>query len=71
MGYDYSELRGLIRAKFGTCAAFAEAMGMNPCTLSLKLNSHLDWTKQEMLRACELLGISIDDAPRYFFCEKS
>jgi len=63
----YAKIRGLIREKFGTQEAFAAAMNMDPSTLSRKLSGQSDWTRQEMQDTCELLGISIDDVPSYFF----
>lgn len=64
---DYSDLRGLIRAKYHTNAAFAKAMGFSACTLSQKLNNRTEWTRGEMGKACELLGISVAAIPIYFF----
>lgn len=69
--YDYSKLCGKIREKFGKQYNFASAMGMHPSTLSLKLNNHRDWTREEIVRACELLGIDLEDAGSYFFCLES
>lgn len=55
---DYAKLRGAIREKFGTQEAFALAMGMHQSTLSSKLRNKTDWTRTEMERACNLLGVS-------------
>lgn len=55
----YAEVRGAIRAKFGTQQAFAKAMGMHYSTLSSKLRGLTDWTREEIARACELLGLSV------------
>ncbi len=55
----YAEVRGAIRAKFGTQQAFAEAMGMHYSTLSSKLRGKTDWTRQEMEDASNLLGIPV------------
>lgn len=65
--FDYSELRGKIRGKFGKQDAFAEALEMAPSTLSKKLNNLSDWTHTEIVRACELLGIPLEEAGSYFF----
>lgn len=70
MLYDYDKLRGAIREKFGRQGDFARAMGMHPATLSLKLNNHRDWTRAEIERACDLLGIPREDAGVYFFTLK-
>lgn len=63
----YALLRGAIRAKFGTQEAFAEAMNMRISTLSAKLNDRSEWTKSQIMRACELLSIPLEDAHLYFF----
>lgn len=55
----YAELRGAIRAKFGTQEAFAEAIGMHYTTLSKKLRGKVDWTRAEMAKAAELLEVSV------------
>jgi len=62
----YRKLRGLIREKYGTQAAFAAAMGMSNTTLSAKLNGKTDWVRAEMEQACRLLGISAEVIPAYF-----
>lgn len=63
----FTALRGLIVAKFGTHAAFAEAMEMSKATLSAKLNCKSDWLGAEVGRACELLGIPLANAHEYNF----
>lgn len=63
----YAKLRGLIREKYRTQGAFAEAMGMHPTTLSKKLAGLVDWTRQEIEKACELLGIPAEQIHAYFF----
>lgn len=64
---SYAALRGKIREKFGTQEAFAVAMGMNPATLSAKLTGKTEWTRAEIEKACNLLGIALEDAHLYFF----
>jgi transcriptional regulator with XRE-family HTH domain len=65
---DYSALRGQIRAKYKTQADFAVAMGMDPSSLSQKLNGKTEWSAAEIRKACELLSIDPADIPKYFFC---
>lgn len=65
--YDYSELRGKIRGKFTRQSDFAAALGVAPSTLSKKLNNSSEWLHTEIVRACELLGIALEDAAAYFF----
>lgn len=68
---SYSKLRGKIREVFGIQETFAIAMGMNPATLSAKLNDKVDWTITEMEKACKLLGIPLMEMHFYFFCPKN
>ena len=67
---SYAKLRGKIREKFATQEDFAEAMGMDRSTLSLKLNSKSEWSRIEIEKACYLLGIQIEEVYAYFFTEK-
>lgn len=68
---NYSKLRGKIREVFGTQDAFAAAMGKNPSTISAKLSNKTPWTCDDIMQACELLGIPLADAHLYFFCGES
>lgn len=65
----YAKLRGVIREKFGVQETFAEAMGMRIATLSAKLNDKSEWTKTQIVLACELLEIPIAEAHLYFFAD--
>jgi len=67
MPYNYSKLVGKITEVFGTQLRFAEAMGLSERTISLKLNSKVEWKQREMTKACGLLGISVVEIPAYFF----
>lgn len=67
---SYAMLRGKIREVFKTETAFAIAMGMNPATLSSKLNNTTPWKREEIEKACELLGIPIENVHLYFFDKK-
>lgn len=63
----YADLRGLIRSKYRTQARFAEAIGISACSLSKKLNGKAEWTAEEIRKSCEVLGISAEQIPTYFF----
>lgn len=65
--FDYNALCGKIRAKFTRQSDFAAALGISPSTLSKKLNNSSEWGHAEIVRACELLGIALEDAAAYFF----
>lgn len=63
----YADLRGLVRSKYRTQARFAEAIGISACSLSKKLNGKAEWTAEEIRKSCEVLGISAEQIPTYFF----
>ena len=64
---EYAKLRGAIREKFRTQGTFARAIAMHPTTLSKKLSGQVDWTRQEIEKSCQLLGIPGDQIHAYFF----
>ena len=65
--YNYNKLRGRIVEIYGTSMAFAAAMGVANKTICLKLNGKAHWTQPEIVKACGLLGIDLDDVTPYFF----
>lgn len=67
--YKYKKLRGRIRERCSTQRAFAAEMGFTASTLSTKLNGRSQWSSDEIVRACGVLGIPIAEAPAYFFAE--
>lgn len=71
MQWNYAKLRGKIKEIFDTQDAFAEALGIGRVSLSQRLNNLLEFTQDEMFKACELLNISTCDIPDYFFCSSS
>lgn len=68
--FDYSRLLGKIKEKCGTQNEFARQMRMSRTSLSKRLNNLIDFTADEMLRACKILDISDTDIPLYFFTAK-
>ena len=67
--FDYSKIRGKIKEVFGTQAAFADVMKMSTVTLSEKLNNKVQFRQKEIDRACDLLQISKEEIPIYFFTQ--
>lgn len=67
MVFNYSKLRGKIREVFKNEAKFAEAMGFSSATISAKLNNRLQFSQNEMNKACELLEIDKKEITVYFF----
>lgn len=68
--FDYSRLLGKIKEKCNTQNEFARQMKMSRTSLSKRLNNLIDFTSDEILRACKILDISDTDIPLYFFTTK-
>ena len=68
--FNYNRLRGKIREVYGTEADFAEALGIGRVSLSKRLNNSADFTRNEMLRTCDLLHIAPEDTAAYFFAKE-
>lgn len=62
----HARLRGRIKEKFGSQAAFARAMNMDPSSLSSKLGGNTGWSWNEVARAAELLDFPLTEAHEYF-----
>ena len=63
----YAKLRGAIRERLGSEGVLAVKLGMNPVTLSKKLNGKTDWKKNEMEKTLEYLVIPRSEVYDYFF----
>lgn len=68
--FDYSRLRGRIKEKCDTQDAFAEQLGIGRVSLSQRLNNLLDFSQDEMFKACDVLDINKAEIPSYFFTVK-
>lgn len=71
MAFEYSKLRGKIREVFGTQGNFAKKIGISGTSLSSKLNGKVQFTQNEISKACSLLSIESSNVAEYFFCIKS
>lgn len=63
----FRKLQGKIKEVFETQGAFATAMGLSETTITAKLKGRIDWKRTEMRKACDLLGIPIEELQEYFF----
>lgn len=70
MKYDYSKLRGRITEKCGTQKAFAVKIKLGRVSLNKRLNNQLEFTQNEIMDSCRVLGINEEDIPEYFFTQK-
>lgn len=68
--FDYSRLLGKIKEKCDTQDVFSKQMRMCRTSLSKRLNNQLDFSQDEIIRACKILSISDADIPLYFFAVK-
>lgn len=68
---SYAKLRGRIVEKYGSQKSFAEAMNIREAFLSAKLNNRVGWSFEEVVKACGLLEIPMEEMHVYFFCAKS
>lgn len=67
MEFDYRKLRGKIREVYETQDKFAEKLGIGRVSLSQRLNNILEFSQKEILLACKLLKIPIEECYQYFF----
>lgn len=70
MPYDYGKLRGRIKEKCGTQDKFSGQLGIGRVSLSQRLNNQLEFSQDEILKACDILDIERVDIPLYFFTTK-
>lgn len=70
MIYDYSKLRGKMREAGYRQRDVGIAAGLTPTTYSLKLNNKGEFRQSEITAICDLLNISPDLIPAYFFTPK-
>lgn len=67
--FNYSKLREKIKKVCGSQFNFAEQMGWSDRTTTYKLNSVRYWKTNEILKAIEILNLTLVDIPEYFFTE--
>ena len=68
MEWNYSKLRGKIKEKCGTQEEFSSKIGISKSSLSQKLNNRIEFTQDEIYKACNVLEIPDEDIFNYFFC---
>jgi hypothetical protein len=70
VAWEYNKLRGKIKEVFGTQDNFAEAIGIGRVSLSQRLNNQLEFSQDEIFRACDVLHLDRKEIPIYFFTPK-
>jgi hypothetical protein len=66
--FDFSRLRGRIVEKYGSCAAFAQALGKSKATISGKLCNQVSITSDEIVEwsRSDRLDIPTAEVHAYF-----
>lgn len=70
MEYDYSKLLGKIREKKLTQVEFGRKIGLSETSINLSLNNNRAFKQNEIVAACDVLGISLADVDDYFFAKQ-
>lgn len=65
--YEYRKLKGRIVEKYGTMAAFAEALGLSKQSLSLKMTGKVGLSQEDIEQWSELLDIQQEDYGIFYF----
>lgn len=65
--FDYSELRGLIRSKFGTQENYAKAIGLSLTSLNERLSNKIPFKQTEIVTTKQLLDLTTDRIDELFF----
>lgn len=66
MAKDFSKLKGLIYEKYGSQAAFCEALDKPADWLSRRLNNKVQFDSNDMIAVIDCLGIDPKDINTYF-----
>ncbi len=67
MEWNYNPLKGKIKEVCGTQEEFAKRMNLGNSSISQRLGSKVDFSQEEIMRSCEILGIPMMDLEKYFF----
>lgn len=70
MEFNYNKLRGRIVEKFGTQRDFASKIQCSEHSLSYKLSNKTAWKQDEIVRIINVLDLTTEDIPTYFFNQK-
>ena len=65
--YNYNKLKGKITEKLGNQSAFAQKMKLSETTIYYKLNGKIEFRQSEILNACNILDIPVEEMKDYFF----
>lgn len=63
----FGRLKEKIKEKYNGQKPFAKALGISYTALNSKLSGKTEFDRREIEKACNLLGISLDEIKEYFF----
>lgn len=69
--FDYSALKGFIRAHFGTNREFAKFMGIGETALYDRLANRTPFTQTEMDRVADHFSLNAEETSRLFFTREN
>ena len=70
LSWNYDKLRGKIKEVCMTQDAFAKELKIGRVSLSQRLNNQLEFTQDEIYKACSILRIPSEEISSYFFTPK-
>lgn len=70
MEYEARKLKGRIVEVYGTQGAFADAIGLSENSVSRKINGVVSFSREDILRWCDMLNIDREHIGEYFFAQK-
>lgn len=66
--FNYSKINGRTAELGYTKKDVAAAAGMTPATYGIKLSGKSDFTRSEIIKIMDFLGIDPAETAQYFFC---
>lgn len=70
MELTHAKLRGRIIEKYGTCKAFAKALGTSEQTVNAKLMGNSGFSEKNIIQWSNALGIEESEVGAFYFTQK-
>ncbi len=67
---NFNPLKGRIIERYDTLSNFAKTLGLSKQNLSAKMNNKSDFSRDTVIKICELLDISDCEIGKFFFAPK-
>lgn len=69
MAKTYSKLRGRIVEVYGSQRAFGKQLKLSEQSITAKLNGRTEFSQDDIVKWCNLLGIEAKEVGDYFFTQ--